>query len=274
MLYTEEQVASLKRENFAHLRVEEEDHLLRIVLNRPEKKNALNAVMLHELAFALSYARHNNHVWVIVIEAEGDVFCSGADLHSLSNNQKESSESTIPEPEEEILVGDLFHRIYKPCIAKVDSDVFAGGILLLAGCTHVVACNDIKLQLPEVRRGLFPFQVMASLMELMPARKVLDWCIRAYPLKVELAMEWGLVTHVSIQENIDQDVEDLVQDILQYSPTAIRMGLEAYHRIQGGQSGARHRFLKDMLMKTMQTKDAEEGLKAFYEKRKPSWTGE
>lgn len=273
MLYSKEQTTSIHEEQFAFLRVKEKDHVLTITLNRPEKKNALHPVMVNELAYAVHYAQHHDHIWAVVLDAVGDVFCAGGDLKAFAG-QAEDVSSSIPRPSGDVLLGELFNKLHKPSIAKVEGDVYAGGFLLLAGCTYVLANNDVKFGLPETRRGLFPFQVMASLMAVMPERKVLDWCIRGYHLEVERAHEWGLVTHVTIEENIELDLQKLLQQILRNSPTAIRMGMEAYDHIRQRGTHQEHEYLLAMLMKTIQTSDAREGMAAFREKRAPNWTNQ
>lgn len=271
--YTKEQTAGFGVHTFAYLLVEERDNVLTITLNRPQKKNALNPVMVNELAFAISYAHYHPSIRAVVIGAKGDVFCSGADLRAFTGGTEEHH-STIPAPPGEVLIGELLPRLHKPSIARVEGDVYAGGFLLLAGCTYVMTCNHIKLGLPEVKRGLFPFQVMAALMEVMPPRKVLDWCIRGFNLDVERARQWGLVTHVTIQENIDKDLDKLLGEILTNSPTAIRLGMEAFDHLRRTHTAGQHEYLLNMLMRTVQTKDAQEGMAAFREKRTPVWTGE
>lgn len=273
MLYSTEQTASIHQEDLAFIKVKEDGHVLTITLNRPGKKNALHPVMVNELAYAVHYAQHHDHIWVVVLDAVGDVFCAGADLKAFSGQAEEVS-SSIPKPAGDVLLGEIFNKLHKPSIAKVEGNVYAGGFLLLAGCTYVLANNDVKLGLPETRRGLFPFQVMASLMAVMPERKVLDWCIRGYNLEVEQAHEWGLVTHVTIEENIESDLQQLLNQILANSPTAIRMGMEAYDHIRQRSTHQEHEYLLSMLMKTIQTKDAREGMAAFREKRAPEWTNQ
>ena len=180
--------------------------------------------------------------------------------------------SSIPNPEGEILIGELFNKVYKPVIAKVEGDVYAGGFFFLSGSTYVVAQNHIKLGLPEVKRGLYPFQVMASLLRVMPQRKVIDWCIRGYNLPVEKAYEYGLVTHIVNKENMDASIQSIIDELKSNSPSAIRLGLEAFDQIQSSEK--QHKYLSDMLKKTITTKDAQEGIMAFRQKRKPIWLGE
>ena len=273
MYFTTEQTSTIHEQTFAYLEISEVDHVLTITLNRPKKKNALNPVLVNELAYALTYAKSNGKVWAVVINANGDVFCAGADLKAFMGMTEEHN-STVPNAESEILIGELFNKLYKPCIVKVEGNVYAGGFLFLSGATYVVANEGIKLALPEVKRGLFPYQVMSSLMEVMPARKVLDWCIRGSNLTVEKAVDFGLVTHMTTPEEIDNVVNELLAEIKQNSPTAIRMGLEAYDKIKTTGTQEHHTYLREMLIKTVQTKDAQEGMMAFRQKRPAIWQGE
>lgn len=270
-LYTKEQTQTIHTQTFAYLDVEEADHVLTITLNRANKKNALHPQMVTEIAFALNYAHLEKNIWAIVLQAKGNIFCAGADLKAMAGFIEENN-STIPAPNGEILIGELFNKVYKPTIAKVTGDVYAGGFFFLASCNIVVAKKDLKFGLPEVKRGLYPFQVMAALLKVMPPRKVIDWCIRGYNLPVEEAAKYGLVSEVTSADKIDTIVESIVNELKQNSPTAIRYGLESYDQIQP--SAAEHKYLSDMLMKTIGTKDGQEGLRAFREKRKPEWTGE
>ena len=260
-----------QEQHFAFLEIEYKDHVLTLRLDREKKRNALHPQMLNEIAYVFQYASSQSDIWIVVIEAKGKVFCAGADLKAFAGII-EPNDSTIPQANGDILVGELFNKFYKPTIAKITGDVYAGGFFFLAGATVVIAQDDVKFGLPEVKRGIYPFQVMASLLKVMPPRKVVDWCIRGYNLPVKDAERYGLVTEVVSPGDIDSAVAGIVSELKNNSPSAIRYGLEAYDHIQP--SEAEHKYLYDMLQKTIQTKDGIEGLQAFREKRKPSWTGE
>ncbi len=258
-------------QKFAFITIKAKDHVLYLTLNRAEKKNAIHPHMVHEIAFAMQFAKQTSAIRAIVIAAAGDVFCAGADLKAFMGMVGEF-DSSIPQAKEEVLIGELFNKVHKPIITKVEGSVFAGGFFFLAGANYVV-CNDgIKLGLPEVKRGLFPFQIMAALLEIMPKRIVVDWCIRGFDLDVGDAQKHGLVTHIVTPKTIDKTVDDLLDEIKENSPTAIRLGLEALDSMSPQES--KHKYLMEMLRKTVSSKDGAEGLLAFKEKRKPVWTGE
>ncbi len=272
MIYNNTQVQSIFSHTFAYLKVEEKEHVLYVTLNRPQAKNAMSPTMVREYAFALSYAHHQAHIWVVVFAAEGNVWCAGADLKAM-RGQEEANNSTIPMPDAEIVIGDLFTKVHKPVIARLHAPVYAGGHLLVAGCHFVVATPLVSFSLPEVKRGLYPFQVMDMLLKIMPVRAVLDWCIRGGAISAQQALAWGLVTQLVAEEELDTSIAKLIEEITQNSPSAIRLGLKAFEQMRSVPEEEKQAFLKQLFEQTIQTEDAQEGLKAFAEKRKPTWTG-
>lgn len=265
------QTQNFYNEKFAFVLTEVKENVLYITLNRASQKNALHPQMVNEIAFCMQYAHDTSSIWLVVIKANGNVFCSGADLKAMMGIIEEN-DSTIPSPAEEILLGELFQKAHIPIITQVSGDVYAGGFFFLSESTIVVAQENIKLGLPEVKRGLFPFQVMASLLKIMPPRKVIDWCVRGYNLPVEEAEKYGLVTCAVPENEIEEKVNSIIQELKENSPSAIKFGMEAFQNIHSGES--KHSYLLSMLQKTIMTKDGQEGIAAFREKRKPNWKGE
>ncbi len=269
MYHLIEELQNFKEQQFAFLKWREEGHTLVLTLNRPEKKNALHPILVNELAYALMYARETSSVRVVVLEAAGDTFCAGADLKVFAGGGDEVV-SSVPAPQREPLMGELFNLLHKPSIARVQGNAYAGAFLLLAACTYVVAADHARFGLPEVKRGIFPFQVMVSLIEIMPARQGLDWGIKGYDLSAQDAQRHGLVTHVCNAEDLDKVITNLCEQIAQNSPNAIRLGLEAYDYIR--RAGREHQgYMREMLMKALQHPDSQEGIAAFREKRAPNW---
>ncbi len=271
MNYSYLQTQDALTQTYHYVALTQHNNLLTLTLIRPTKKNAMCPQMMNEIAYALCYAHYTSEIWVIIIQAEGDVFCAGADLKAMAG-EVEPHLSSIPSPTNEVLLGLLFSTIHKPMIAKVQGSVMAGGFFFLAGCHYVIAHHGVVLGLPEVKRGLFPFQVMSALLQILPQRKVLDWCMQGYSLPATLALEWGLITHLVPINELDATVDMLVQTLLSNSPSAIRLGLQAFGRISTN-SEENQLYLKKMLQNTIQTDDAKEGIEAFKNKRTPTWTG-
>ncbi|WP_338872703.1 enoyl-CoA hydratase-related protein [Spirosoma sp. SC4-14] len=277
MLYTADQVAQLPglhadSDGFRYLLVSLHNHVLTITLNRPEKKNALNPAMLNELAFALAYAHYTSAVWMVVLTAAGDTFCAGMDLKALSMGDTE--QARVPEPLGPVRIGEIMADLHKPCIARVQGPVYAGGFLLVGGSTYVVAADTATFSLPEVKRGLFPFQVLAVLLDCMSARTALDLCLRARTLSATEAKNVGLVTEVTVINELDMAVSRLTDELKQFSPTAMQFGLRAFQQLKSLPSSEQQAYLFEQFRQLQQTADAKEGMTAFLEKRQPKWRSE
>tara|TARA_B100000768_G_scaffold85173_1_gene80516 strand:+ start:1824 stop:2663 length:840 start_codon:yes stop_codon:yes gene_type:complete len=266
--FKEKDVKKIKSFKFDFIQWNEKDYVFNVILNRPNKKNALHPQMINEIAFVFQYVSLNNNLRALVLKANGDVFCSGLDLKAVAGNV-EKNNSTVPKPNSKILISEIFNKLYKPKICQLEGDVYAGGFLLIAGCNYVVSVDGIKFGLPEVKRGIFPMQVMESLSKVMSVRNVIDWCVRGYNLDVKKAKKWGLVSKIVNQAEIESVVSKWLNEVTSNSPIAIKFGLEASDKINS--SELNHEYLSKMLDKVLKSDDAVEGIKAFKEKRRPKW---
>ena len=117
-------------------------------------------------------------------------------------------------------------------------------------------------------------QVMESLLQIIPARKVLDWCMLGKTVSTAEAHNLGLVTNAVNSSNINEEVAKLTTEICSNSPSAIKYGLKAFDELRSIEKSQAHTYLNSMLREVLKTKDAAEGITAFKEKREPVWTGE
>lgn len=271
MYFTETDIASFPDVELKLIKTELRGNLFVITLNRPEKRNAFTPTMVHEIAFALAFANKQNDVWCVLLEAEGPVFCAGMDLNVFQNPELDVVNESLPKSNKEITLGDAFKSLSKPCVAKVKGDVLAGGFLLIGGCTFVVASENAHFSLPEVIRGIFPLQVMATLLKIMPQRKVLEMCILGKKYRAREALDLGLVSHLSTLDTIETDTANLIQTILSGAPFAIKKGIEAYQHLSDIPENEQHQYLISLLQEIRSSADAQEGIQAFKEKRLPVW---
>lgn len=246
----------------------QQEDTLYLTLNNPERRNALNPIMLNELAYALAYASIQPRLRFVRLRAKGEVFCAGADLKAMMGAVERHSD--VPQAEKPIVIDELLADFSKPLILELTGDVLAGGMLLVTGATFVVAHRAVRFSLPEVHRGLFPFQVMKALSAFIPARVVLNWCLCADERTAEQLHTCGLVTHLVRQrDEVYIQTDRLVEQLRAGAPLAMQKGIEAY-RWLGMLS---HTQLNSMLMELLQSEDAQEGILAFKQKRKPNWKG-
>ena len=256
---------SLEGLNFQATKIKESNNILTITLNRPEKKNALNNVMVNEICYLLAYAKQERSVRVVIIAAEGDIFCAGADL------RREKSESNVPKLEGADDISLMLRHLYKPVICKIQGSVLAGALLMVTNSTHAVAVKDAKFSAPEILRGLWPHMVMAGLFRVMPKRAGLDFVMRGQPIDAKKAKEWGLINELVEPNELDEYVENLSVELSRLAPGTMQFGLEAYEKQDSMAFDEALPFLQKQIAKTFEGPDAKEGIAAFLEKRKPNW---
>ena len=256
---------SLEGLNFEATKIDISNHVLTITLNRPEKKNALNNVMMNEICYALCYAKQERRIRVVIIAAEGDVFCAGADL------KREKAESNVPKIEGSDDISLLIRHLYKPVICKIQGSVHAGALLMVTNSTHAIAVDDAKFSAPEILRGVWPHMVMAGLFRVMPKRAGLDFCMRGQAIDAKKAEECGLINHSVPKNELDKVVSDMASDLANLAPGTMQFGLEAYVNQDGMNFDEALPYLGKKSAETFAGPDAQEGIAAFLEKRDPNW---
>ena len=256
---------SLKGLQFSATEINIKNNIMEITLNRPEKKNALNSVMMNEINYALAYAKQEDTIRVVVFAANGDIFCAGADL----SNSK--SESNVPKLENADDISLSLRHLFKPVISKIQGSVLAGALLIVCNSTHAIAVREATFSAPEIHRGLWPFMVMAGLFRVMPKRAGLDFIMRGKPIDSKKAEEWGLINECVKKEELNEKVDKLANELASLAPETMKFGLEAYETQDSKSFDDALPYLKEQIAKCFEGKDAKEGIAAFLEKRKPNW---
>jgi methylglutaconyl-CoA hydratase len=271
--YKEETTQNFDSIHLSCLQTALDGHIFTITLNRPEKRNAFTPTMANEIAFSLAYAHYQPHIRCVILKANGPAFCAGADLTAFHDPAADQKNPALPQPREEVLLGDVFRALHKPCIAQVEGPVLAGGFLLICGATFVISTVDATFGLPEVKRGIWPMQVMASLSRVVSARKLLELSITGQNYSGAEALAMGLVTRVTDRHNIESEVKNLATLISKNAPYAIKLGMESFEKLADLPEVEKHHYLMEQLKKLLATEDAREGTSAFKEKREPDWKG-
>lgn len=242
-----------------------------ITINRPEKRNALNADVIAGLASSYRAAHADPDVRVIVLTGAGDkAFCAGADLQN--NSAAFAMDFSRPNGEYADLLR-LSQAATKPSIARVGGVCMAGGMGLLCMTDMAVAADHAIFGLPEVKIGLFPMQVLSLLQSIAPPRLVNEWALTGEPFDAKSAQAAGLLNYVVPAAELDAKVEWLIGRTADKSPTALRRGKYAMRAIASMSFEESIAYTESQIAIMAMTEDAKEGLKAFAEKRKPVWPG-
>ncbi|MBW2286101.1 MAG: enoyl-CoA hydratase/isomerase family protein [Deltaproteobacteria bacterium] len=249
----------------------EHGKIAKIVLNRPEKRNALNNILLREIPQALYELDQDDEVRVIVLSGAGAGFCAGADLTFLTENL-----GIMQSRQEKAGVGNMLSaigKIGKIVIAQVHGFALAGGFGLAVASDLTVVAEETVLGMPEIKRALFPMNIMSPICRAMPRKQALELLFTGDNLSPREALEAGLVNRVVPQADLEQKTLDLAEKIARYSPATIRLGKNAFYTMNDMEYFKTFSYLVDMLTITSLTEDAQEGVKAFFDKREPIWKG-
>lgn len=259
---------TINNTEFQTILVEEDNYKLNVTLNRPDKKNAINSVMTNELLFLLDYASKNNSVRVIQISANGDVFCAGGDLRSMSAQENNS----IPNMNGSLAdIVKMMRSICKPIVCKIEGSVFAGALLLVCNATHAYAVDTVKFSTPEIKRGIWPFMVMAGLFRTMNKRQGLDLIMRGEPITAVEAENAGLINKVFLKKDICDYVDKIVTELSLLPPKTMKTGLSAYYDQEFREFNSALDILEKEISRSLTSEEASEGITAFLEKRDPKW---
>lgn len=249
---------------------ERRESIYSITINRPERRNALNARVIAGIVAGYSAAHADPRVRLIVLSGTGDkAFCAGADLEPGKNFAFDLAQPTVDYAD----LARLVHCATLPTIARINGACMAGGMGLLGMADIAVAADHATFGLPEVRIGVFPMQVFALLQPLVPPRLLREWCLTGERFDAQRAHAAGLLNYVVPASELDAKVNALANSLVAGSPTAMRRGLYACQSMEHMSFSQAIAFAESQIALVAGTQDAREGLAAFNERRSPVWTG-
>jgi methylglutaconyl-CoA hydratase len=247
----------------APLLVRREGGVARLVLNRPEKRNALDASLIAALKAALSEADGDGLVRVVVIEGAGKDFCSGADLSALRRIADSSVMENLEDVEELAELFLLPRRMRKPVVALVRGRALAGGCGLATACDMVLAAESAQLGYPEVKIGFVPAMVMAILRRNVSEKRAFELIVRAAPISAAEAERIGLINHVFPDADFDAEAEKVLAELAERSPSAVQLSKRLLYHSDGMTFDAAVRAGADVNVVARMTDDMKAGVARF-----------
>ncbi len=261
----------MKKPEFSSLIVELKEAHCDVVLNRPEKRNALNATLIDELHKCFDWLATVPELKVVALRGAGPAFCSGADLEYMKGLRDNSYNENLRDSKN---LADLYLKILKfprPVIAVVQGPAVAGGCGLAAVCDFILAGSEAKFGYPEVKIGFVAAMVSSFLVRQIGERKARDLLISGRLLDAEEALQAGLINKVCRQEDIEEEAAALSQKLQKNSPFAISKTKEILNDFRYAGIGGDMEKLAKLNAEYRQSDDFLEGVSAFLEKRKPKW---
>ncbi len=253
------------------LRFETKGPVAHLTLNRPDKRNALSRAMLAEIESAQQQLAADPALRVVVLGAAGPVFCSGHDLAEMQGCSEDDYRDLFALCSR---VMYQFRRLPQPVIARVQGLATAAGCQLVAACDLAVAAEGSAFATPGVKIGLFCTTPMVPLVRAIPPKPALEMLLTGKPISARRAFELGLVNRVVPAEELDAAVGEYVESILASSPLTVRLGKAAfYDQLALSESDAYERAT-EVMTDNATSRDAQEGISAFLQKRRPAWSGE
>jgi enoyl-CoA hydratase len=241
--------------------------VVRLVLNRPDKRNPIGPAVCGELVHALGRAGEDRAVGCVVVTGAGKVFSAGGDLGQMSGVA-----GGVP-PASLVELFKTMHGLGKPIVAMLNGHALAGGLGLAVACDLVVASEDAELGTPEINLGLWPMMITAEIVRSIGRKKALELMLGGERISAREAERIGLVNRVVPAERLEDETMALALRLAKKSPAVVRLGLRAFYDTQDMELVPALEHLQRQLGAVLATEDAAEGIAAFFGKREAVWKG-
>ena len=243
--------------------------IARVVLDRPERRNALSLALMREMLTALDAVATDREARVLVIEGRGPAFSAGHDLAEIVATRESEFYDELFGACVELMT--RLHTIPQPVIAKVHGVATAAGCQLVAACDLAIASDEARFATPGVNIGLFCSTPMVPVARTIGRKRALEMLFTGDMIDAHTAVEWGLVNRVVPIADLETEVIALAGRIAQSSASVLARGKRAFYQQDGLVEQAAYGLACAVMVDNALTDDAHEGMRAFLEKRKPEW---
>jgi enoyl-CoA hydratase/carnithine racemase len=263
-------VTSLSSTAYRNLLVSADAPAARIVLNRPDKRNALSLELIDEMISALQGLSGEDTIRAIVIEGAGPAFSAGHDVSEMIDRDQAFFAHLF---ERCTVMMQTIQEVPQPVIAKVHGIATAAGCQLVAACDLAVAADGTRFATPGVKIGLFCSTPMVPLSRAVGRKRAMQMLLTGEPIDAAAALDWGLVNGVVAREELDSAVLELVRAIAGASPYTVAAGKRAFYFQIDRTEDEAYEHCAIVMTENALAPDGQEGMSAFLEKRDPVWRG-
>ena len=255
-----------EKQTYEHILFEQDGTIARITMNRPEKRNALSLAHMQELIGCLKAI--GKEAQIVVLAGNGPAFCAGHDLSEMVGRDPEFYRHLFDVCCE---LMETIQKIPQPVIAEVHAVATAAGCQLAATCDLVVASENARFATPGVKIGLFCSTPMVALSRSVGQKKSMEMLLTGEFISAEEALAEGLVNKVVPAGELEAATRALAEKIAEASPLVVGVGKQAFYRQLEMPTEQAYAYTKEVMSFNASFADAQEGICAFLEKRKPEW---
>ncbi len=259
---------------FNTLLVEFSRGIAHVTLNRPERRNAFDAVMVDELRKAFEELGADPSVRGVVLAGAGPVFCAGADLRWMSPDPPVSAAQAREDAERLIRMYRAIDECPYPVIGRIHGSAFGGGVGLLAVCDIVVSSQDAVFALSEAKLGLVPAVIAPFLLRKAGESFVRRYCLTGEVFSAVVANQFNLIHDIVAKDGLDKRIDELIEAVLRLAPGASQHTKALFHRLLRLPEPDGWTVCAQANAEARLSAEAQEGLRAFLEKRAPAWAEE
>lgn len=257
---------------YKHWQVALDNHILRLTINNPEKKNRLHQALFLELKDIITYIEKTPDVWVVVVEGSGGNFSSGVDVSLIGKmigQQREVFEQNLVELQG---IFDAFEALKKPTIAKIEGYCLGGGIILSLCCDFRLAAEGSIFGLPEVKRSIGVIMGTQRITNVAGIAATKEMILLGDNFDATQAHTYGLINRVVSPENLENEVVTLAQKFLKLPPLAVGVCKQIINEGQFAERSGQDLEIAAQY-EILNTQDFQEAIKSFFEKREPKYEG-
>lgn len=262
---------------FVQVAIENHDGqpIARVILNRPALHNAFNETMIEELQAAFSGFNKSSPVRAVILQAEGKSFCAGADLNWMQTMVDYSFQQNVEDAHALATMLKTIHNCPKPVIARVHGAAFGGGVGLLAACDMAFALDSAIFCLSEVKLGLLPAVISPFVLKKIGQAHAHRYFLTAEKFSAAEASRIGLISEALPDEQaLDLKIDSVIQALCANGPEAIAQSKVLIEQVSHFDWDRAVDITTKMIAERRISKEGQEGMKAFLEKRPPAWTVE
>jgi enoyl-CoA hydratase/carnithine racemase len=256
--------------NYEKIRLQASTPVARLTMSWPEKRNALSIRMMEEITAGLKELESAPGVGAIVLGAEGSVFSAGHYLPEMIDKDLDHQRRVFSVCVEMM---ETIQRIDKPVVAEVPGVATAAGCQLVATCDLAVASDDARFATPGVRIGLFCSPPMVAVSRVVGRKRAMEMLLTGELIDARTAVEWGLLNRVVPKAALREETERLAGKVAEASSFVVGLGKRAFYSQLDLDQARAYDYTKEVMSMNAMARDAQEGMTAFLEKRKPCWVG-